>query len=183
MCAVVHRFVLTSACIWGMWRVVHRSAFKCCLQGPGLNPYIRAAGWGIVEGGGAGYQPHSRHFYKKNICQGQSALLLAASNGLEDVVIRLCEKNANPFITDRRGRGILEFVKKSQKENQSLLRWLQKRYPDLKETYVESRPEEKKQTDVWGQDWWRESNPYWKSWSSQEWKEWKGSSSSGHWWH
>ena len=137
MCAVVHRFVLTSACIWGMWRVVHRSAFKCCLQGPELNPYIRAAWWGIVEGGGAGYQPHSRHLYKKNICQGQSALLLAARNGLQDVVRRLCEKNANPFLTDRRGRDVFEIVrKKSQEENQSLLRWLQKRYPDLKETDI-----------------------------------------------
>ena len=164
------------------WRVVLFSAFKCCPQGPGLNHHIRAAGWGIVEGGGAGYQPQTRQFtlrFKNNFYEGQTALLCAASQGLADVVVMLCERHADPFVQDARGRGILQLAKYCQKDQNRLYYWLKKNYPHLPETNGPGRPEMDRKRGRFSESWRRKTNPFYHSRSSQQWD---ASSSSGGWW-
>ena len=52
---------------------------------------------------------------KKNIYQGSTPLLLAASSGLADVVQMLCSRGADPRKLDRKGRGILQLAEKCGK--------------------------------------------------------------------
>ena len=85
----------------------------------------------------------------------------------------LCMRGADPSKFDKKGRGILQLAKNCQKGKQALYWWLRNKYPHLPMTYAEGRPKEKKQRGTFNQGYRQITNPYKRSWSSQEGQEWQ----------
>ena len=66
-----------------------------------------------------------------------SALLLACSTGVSDVVQLLCQQNADIMKKDKKGRGALQLARSVADENQKLVGWLTRLDPELKMTEEE----------------------------------------------
>ena len=111
---------------------------------------------------------------KKNIHQGFTPLLLAASTGLADVVQLLCNRGANTRQLDKKGRGILQLAKGCQRDRASLYHWLLEKDPGLPLTNAKGRSDDQKQRGEFSKLY-RDNTTPWKkkrSWSKQEWQDW-----------